>query len=116
MGVPADNLKATVERWNEMCAKGVDEDFGRTALLNPIDTPPYYCVKTAPGSMGNYGGLLRNANSEVLRVDGTPIPGLYVSGGTAAVACENGWTMSHAFTYGRLAGRSSVEYMKTLGE
>ena len=64
--------------------------------------------------MGNYGGLLRNGKSEVLKVDGEPIPGLYVAGGTAAVACENGWTMSHAFTFGRLAGRSSVEYMNTL--
>lgn len=112
--VDAAGLKATVERWNELVEKGVDEDFGRTKNLLPLKTPPYYAVKTAPGSMGNYGGLLRNGNSEVLRVDGSPIPGLYVAGGTAAVACENGWTMSHAFTFGRLAGRSSVEYMKTL--
>lgn len=108
------NLKATVERWNELASKGVDEDFGRTTNLVALNTPPYYAVKTAPGSMGNYGGLLRNGKSEVLKVDGKPIPGLYVAGGTAAVACENGWTMSHAFTFGRLAGRSSVEYMNTL--
>lgn len=114
MGVPAENLKATVARWNELCAAGADTDFGRTAQLKPLDTPPYYCVKTAPGSMGNYGGLLRNIKSEVLKVSGEPIPGLYVAGGTAAVACENGWTMSHAFTYGRLAGRNSVEYMATV--
>ena len=114
MGVPADNLIATVARWNELAAQGVDEDFGRTANLIPLDTPPYYAVKTAPGSMGNYGGLVRSVNSEVLKVNGDPVPGLYVAGGTAAVATENGWTMSHAFTTGRLAGRSSWEYIQSL--
>ncbi len=28
IGVPAQELEATVERWNGFCATGVDEDFG----------------------------------------------------------------------------------------
>ena len=31
IGVPADTLTATVARYNELCAAGVDEDFGKDA-------------------------------------------------------------------------------------
>lgn len=43
MGVPADTLVATVERWNELCSQGEGPDMGLDPLyLNPIDTPPLY--------------------------------------------------------------------------
>ena len=41
LGIPADNLKATVERYNELCAKGVDEDFGKEAYrMRPVAAAP----------------------------------------------------------------------------
>ena len=38
LNMPADAFVATVERYNELCAKGEDEDFGKESLC-----PPYCC-------------------------------------------------------------------------
>jgi len=36
-----------VERYNEMCAKGEDEDYGKEMnRLAPVDTAPYYGIRT----------------------------------------------------------------------
>ena len=43
---PADELKKTVDRYNELCHNGYDEDFFKPAqYLIPIETPPFYAVK-----------------------------------------------------------------------
>lgn len=39
-------LVASIERYNEMCEQGIDDDFGKTPWhLNPVNVPPYrnYC-------------------------------------------------------------------------
>ena len=44
--LPVENFKASVARYNELCAAGVDEDFGKEAYrLSAIDTPPFYGAK-----------------------------------------------------------------------
>lgn len=43
---PSDKLKKMVDRYNEMCHNGHDEDFFKPAqYLIPIETPPFYAVK-----------------------------------------------------------------------
>lgn len=44
--MPAQALTDTVKRYNEFCARGVDEDFGKAAgHLVPIsDHGPYYAI------------------------------------------------------------------------
>ena len=43
LGIPAANLIASVERYNELAKSGVDVDFGKDqAYLKPIDTPPFW--------------------------------------------------------------------------
>lgn len=43
MGVPVEAFKATVARYNELAAKGHDDDFGkRPELLTPIQKGPFY--------------------------------------------------------------------------
>ena len=55
MGVDAASLEATVERYNELAAKGVDEDFGKPAKdLLPLSKPPYF-----GGILLGAGGLVR---------------------------------------------------------
>ncbi len=113
MGVDAQTLTATIERWNSMVEKGVDEDFGRTRSFEKIEAAPFYAVKSRPGAVITYGGLLRNTKGEVVKVDGNTIPGLYVAGEAAAAANANGWTISHAITWGRIAGRNAGAYAMT---
>ena len=43
IGVPADALVATVNRYNELCALGTDLDFGKASrYMQPIETAPFY--------------------------------------------------------------------------
>jgi hypothetical protein len=43
MNVPADELAATVERYNELFDQQDDPDYGkRKELLTPIIKPPFY--------------------------------------------------------------------------
>ena len=39
----ANTFVEQVNRYNEMCEKGVDEDLGQTTLI-PIGEGPYYAV------------------------------------------------------------------------
>lgn len=110
MGVDAQTLTATIERWNAMAEQGVDEDFDRNRSFDKIETAPFYAVKSRPGAVITYGGLLRNEKGEVVKVTGDIIPGLYVAGEAAAAANANGWTVSHAITWGRIAGRNAGAY------
>lgn len=45
MEVPADELQATLDRYNELYDLGVDEDFGKRAdRLAPVRKPPFYAT------------------------------------------------------------------------
>ncbi len=84
IGVNKENLKATVERYNELCAKGVDEDFGKnpTTLL-PLDEAPFYAIEESGSCLTSVSGLKINKNSQVLDNAGAVIPNLYALGNTS---------------------------------
>lgn len=79
--VPADVLVATVERYNKICASGVDTDFcKRSELLFPCDTPPYHASKVGAVLLQVVGGAKIDAHLQCLDNAGEPIPGLYAIG------------------------------------
>ena len=96
IGVPAGRLAATVARFNEFCAAGVDEDFGRgdeafdrafsggAPPLVSIDRPPFHAAAFGISDLGTKGGLRTDAAARVLDISGNPIPGLYAAGNTMA--------------------------------
>ncbi len=105
-----DKLQASIDRWNNLCEKGVDEDFGRSGLA-PIATPPFYAIPLYPGICNTIGGARRNGKAQVLNPDGEPIPRLYsagsfgnMAGHTYAVTGGNG---SENWCVGRIAGREA---------
>lgn len=123
LGYEGDALKnfvASIERYNELCEKGVDEDFGKDpSLLFPLKNPPYYgyCGTKAIGVlMVTVGGLLIDANGAVLGDDYRPIKGLYAAGN--ASGGRFGWqyftsiagqSLSIAETLGMLAGQNAAQ-------
>ncbi len=104
-------LSETVVKWNEGVAEGNDDEFNRDQL-DSIMTPPYYAASVVPGHIITYGGILRNEKAEVLRADGSVIPGLFTAGETSANSSYMGFTLSNCFTWGRIAGASAAEYIK----
>jgi 3-oxosteroid 1-dehydrogenase len=95
IGVPADALGASVERFNGFCEAGVDEDFGRGqdeydsfftggAAPAPCDQGPFYAARFVLSDLGTKGGLVTDTAGGVLREDGSAIPGLYASSNSAA--------------------------------
>jgi succinate dehydrogenase/fumarate reductase flavoprotein subunit len=99
IGVPAEALVATAERFNRFAEAGLDEDFhrgedpfdlffangeGPNKALVPVDQPPYFAARLVLSDLGTKGGLRTDVAGRVLRKDGNPLPGLYAAGNTAA--------------------------------
>lgn len=84
MMLPANALAATVGRYNEMCAQGFDEDFGKPAKdLLALDTPPFYGMFFGNAQLTTLDGLRINANAQVIDEHDQPIEGLYCAGDCA---------------------------------
>lgn len=113
-GTPADEMLATLTRYNEFCAAGSDDDFGKDPhYLAPYDQPPFYA---GPAETCRYlythGGLDTDLQAQVQAVDGTPIAGLYAAGmctgghlGTDTIS--GNWQLD-AVVFGRIAGANAA--------
>ena len=110
MGLDAQALSETLSSYNAYCETGHDPEFGRL-LLEPL-TAPYCAVRVMPCEIITYGGIARNERAEVIRADGTPIPGLYTAGEASANSAYMGFTISNAFTWGRIAGGEAAAHAK----
>ena len=115
IGVPAETLSATVARYNELCAKGSDDDFGKAAeQMIAIEQGPFYALKVIPATIGSMGGVKINLNAEVLNTEGGTIPGLFAAGATAngdflyQTYPASGSAIQFAFTTGRVAGQQAA--------
>jgi 3-oxosteroid 1-dehydrogenase len=123
--VPAANLRATVVRFNWLAFTGRDTDFHRgdskydeyfadptqwpSPCLATLDLPPFYAFKIMPGDLGTKGGMRTDAQSRVLRPDGSVIPGLFAAGNSSGAVMGHsyagaGATLGPAMTFGYVAG------------
>lgn len=116
-GMDADAALASVERYNELCANGTDEDFGKQAkYLWPVQDGPFYAQRMGIGlCLTTMGGLLSDEHAHVLDTDHQVIPGLYVSGnsqgGRFAVKYPfklSGASHAMAMYYGYVAGTNAA--------
>ncbi|MCA8889062.1 MAG: FAD-binding protein, partial [Parvularculaceae bacterium] len=112
MGVDANILCETLDRYNSFCAKGRDKDFGRDAdTLAPIDLNNLYAIETRPGIAGTTGGPRHDERARVLRPDGTILPGLYAAGAVSMVwghLIDHGAGLTNALVFGRIAGEQAA--------
>lgn len=81
LGIPAENLKKTVERQNENFDNQVDPDFGKEDFrLSAIRTPPFYGVRTSGYMLCTLDGITINEDFQAVNADGEAIDGLCVAG------------------------------------
>jgi hypothetical protein len=113
--IPA--AKASIERYNELAKKGVDEDFGKPgSRMFALENPPYYVFQSGvSGALVVIGGLESDEDCHVYDNDGHIIPGLYVAGNVQgnryAVAYPiafKGISHSLCLFYGYTAGKNAV--------
>ncbi len=121
----ADNLKATISRFNGFARKGDDQDFhrgdagydsewhqvfspmrsdtewgpneGPSITMHPLrDEGPYYAIILAAGALDTNGGPVIDASARVLNTEDQPIAGLYGAGNCiASPSREAYWGAGH---------------------
>ena len=76
-----ENFLKSIERYNELCDKGVDLDFGKQKKdMTPIKKGPFYGIAVGSWLLATMNGVRVNTNLQAIKADGTEIPGLYVIG------------------------------------
>ncbi len=118
MGINKENLVETIEKWNDYCYHGRDLELCRTRYMNPISTPPFYCMKMILQSATGVGtgGIKINHKLQALTQDDVVIPGLYVCGTDGNIINGDtydfylpGLSMCFCLNSGRLAGEYMAE-------
>ncbi|MFA1702875.1 FAD-binding protein [Mycobacterium intracellulare] len=126
IGLPADELARTIQRFNRYAAKGLDPDFGRgqsayndclgdpgyrpNAAIGPLDTAPYYATRVLPSDVGTCGGVITNEHAQVLDQRDRVIEGLYATGNTTATVMGRtypgaGASIASSMVFGYVAAR-----------
>ena len=129
IGVPPENLRATIDRFNGFAREGKDRDFARGERaydrvyadpghrphpgLGTVEQPPFYAVAIYPGDVGTVGGIVADEYGRVVRGDGSVISGLYASGNSTASVMGKaypgaGATISNSFVFGWVAARHAM--------
>jgi hypothetical protein len=113
LAIPADVLVQTIADYNTHAESGGTDAFGRTPdKMRRIATPPFYGAAIYPTLLNTQGGPRRNARCQVMRPDGTPIPGLYSAGELGSLwnrLYPGAGNVSEAVVTGRLAAKSALE-------
>jgi tricarballylate dehydrogenase len=129
IGVPAGNLRQTVESFNA-AATGDAARFDATrcdglasaATLKPpksnwaraITKPPFLGYPLVGAIAYTFGGLATNDKAEVLCAEG-PMPGLYAAGETTGHfygTAPNAVAVLRALVFGKIAGQEAIGFLQ----
>ena len=118
-----DNALASIERYNELCKAGSDDDFGKPASrMFALENPPYYaCQWGTTAMLVCVGGLESDENCHTFTEEDPSSPkrdiikGLYVCGNVQGSRyaveypiCMRGISHSLCVYYGYIAGKNCV--------
>ncbi len=123
IGVPAENLTATIENYNSHVESGEPDEFGRefteesldgaySAAINKVEGDKYYAIPLKALCVMTLGGVKTNTSAQVLDADGNVIPGLYAAGecvgGIWGKFVSGGTGVMGPIVFGRLAARAAM--------
>ena len=114
MRLPPKTLQETVEAYNRSVRSKIDP-LGKNPreLRHEIKTPPFWGCYAAMTVHYTMGGVRISPKAQVLREDGTLIPGLWaageVTGGIHGVNRMGANGVNDALVFGRIAGLSAGE-------
>lgn len=115
IGVPAQRLVRTAERYTSMAEVESDRDYFKPAgMLRPISQGPFYAAHIRAAIICWTGtGLRIDTEARLLGADDRPIPGLYAAGETTGgmfgqCYAAGGASIANAAVFGRIAGRNAA--------
>jgi flavocytochrome c len=115
IGVDPGTLRETITRYNGFCDAKNDADFKKNPeFLQRIDGPIYYAMLLPPNVSDTYNGAKINIHSQVIGVNGQPIPGFYAAGACAMARVidqhyfGSGTAILMSLVYGREAARHAA--------
>lgn len=117
INVDPATLRATFDRYNELCAKGEDTDLGKAAkrMVAYTGTEGYYSYELYAGGWGTMGGgIVSDYTGHVLTADGDKIPNLFAVGecSDGHIFGDNyvgGVSVSVFTTAGRIVGKTAAD-------
>ncbi|MGP4115987.1 flavocytochrome c [Levilactobacillus zymae] len=117
LNMDADTLSSTVTTWNQAVAGQNDTDFGRNMGMDrDISAGPFFAIHIAPAIHYTMGGIKINAQTQVLKEDGTTLSGLFAAGEVAGGLHGNnrigGNSIAETVVFGRQAGEQVYTYLK----
>ena len=130
LGMPAENLKATVEEYNSHVKSGETDEFGRqftqdslntyNLAINEISGDKFYAIPLKALCVMTLGGVTTNTDTQVLDESGKVIPGLYAVGecvgGVWGRFVSGGTGVMGPIAFGRIAGRTVMSSTPATGE
>ncbi len=112
IGIDPAALEETVTNFNSYATTGYDPEFGRDAAnMTAFSGDKYYAAEVVQLIINTQGGPRRNENSEVLDVNGDPIPHLYSAGelgGITAYQYQGGGNIAECVVFGEIAGKNAA--------
>lgn len=119
IGADRAAVAETIKRWNEACAQGRDEEFGRPAeSMVPVAKFPLLVGEVWPVVSNTQGGPVHDERQRVLNSFGEPIARLYEAGELGSIWGRlylGGGNLSECFVTGRIAGCEAAKEVPLRG-
>lgn len=117
IGVDAENLQASYDRYQNFCESGMDEDFGKPEanLIAYTGAQGYYAINIYAAGWGTMGGGIKTDDvGHVLDTNGNIIANLYAAGEVSdhdifGQYYVGGMSMSTFAAGGHITGRTAVQ-------
>ena len=117
LDIPYEKMKASIDRYNELCEKGSDTDFGKPArFMHKIEKAPFWGARKHIRVSAEVSGVITNEYAQALDDDGKVIEGLYCAGnlggpfygGADYPFHQTGLSLGRCYTFGMIAARHAL--------
>ena len=117
LDIPYDRMKASIDRYNSLCEKGSDTDFGKPSkYMHKIEKAPFWGARKHIRVSAEVSGVIVNENCQALDSCGRPIAGLYCAGnlggpfygGADYPFHQTGLSLGRCYTSGIIAAKHSL--------
>ncbi len=118
LGLPVEATVESFNRYNELCEKGEDTDFGKKSeYLHKFEHAPYWGIRRHIRCSSITAGVMTDEFGRVVTEKGEVIKGLYAAGNLGGQFFgapdypffHPGLSLGHAVTFGYIAGEHAAQ-------